>query len=174
MISLKLDKSSVSNGKSNSQRNNACDQTSPVSDDDTFVDGIGSEGGHGGGESSNGGGLLGLELIDGFRSVAHRKSNILARGVDRSESRNNGSGGNQEKSDLLEGLHCGILYILAGGRMKFCKQRKERHYLLVILVTVKAMIVVHVHHFSIFRRSLFGRSKSQPFTTDRCLLLYHR
>ncbi len=105
MISLKLDKGSVSNGESNGQRNNACNQTSTVSDDDTLINGVGSQGGHGGGESSDGGGLLGLELAHGFRGVAHGKGNIRTRGVDRSESRNNGGENDQEKSDLLVGLH---------------------------------------------------------------------
>ena len=103
--SLKLDKSSVSDGESNGQGDDAGNQTSSVSNDDTLVNGICRHRGHGSGEGSNGSGLLGLELVDRLRSVAHGKSNILARGVNRSESRNKGGGGDQKKGDLLERLH---------------------------------------------------------------------
>lgn len=153
MTPLRLDKSSVSNGESNGQRNDASDQSSPVSDDDTLINGVGSERGHGGGEGSNGGGLLALELTDRFRGIAHGKSNVLARGVDRGESRSNGRESNQEKGDLLVGLHFVILDI--GCRRKISK---EEMLLLVMFESANAIKVVNALFLGHFVESTPSRA----------------
>mmetsp|Transcript_5568 Transcript_5568/g.12686 ORF Transcript_5568/g.12686 Transcript_5568/m.12686 type:complete len:90 (-) Transcript_5568:228-497(-) len=59
-LNLWLDKGSVSNSKSNSERNNTGNKSSTVSDDDTLIDisGVGGKRSHGSGEGSNGGGIV--------------------------------------------------------------------------------------------------------------------
>ena len=109
-VCLKLGKGTVSNGETNSKRNNAGNQTGSVSNNGGFIDGFGMCGkrGHGSGECSDGGGLLlVLHHIDRLGGlVAHGKVSGRARTADWGETRNARHGGDQKKEDLLERLHC--------------------------------------------------------------------
>ena len=110
-VCLKLGKGTVSNGETNSKRNNAGNQTGSVSNNGGFIDGFGMCGkrGHGSSKSSNGGGLLLVlhhEIVDRLRGlVAHGKRSGGARTADRGETRNASSGGHQKNKSLLERLH---------------------------------------------------------------------
>ncbi len=109
---LWLDKGSISNGESNSERNNACDESGTVSNNDTLIDigGLSGERSHGGGERGNSGGIP--VFIGGLRVLGdsgerldcpHRRG--AGGGSHGGEGRSAGNEGHEQDGNSLAVLH---------------------------------------------------------------------
>jgi hypothetical protein len=114
---LWLDEGSVSNSESNSERNDACDESGTVSNDHALIDigGLGGEGGHGGGERGDRGCIP--VLVGGLRVLGdggERLNGPHRRGAGgrshRREGRSAGNDGHEEDGNSLAVLH--VVYLL--------------------------------------------------------------
>ena len=109
---LELDKSSVTDGETNSQGDNACYKTSSVSNDSALINisSLCGERSDGSGESSNGGGVVvALNFLHRFWKLAGSKGlDSSSLGGDRGEGR--GACHKDGDKDKLKGLHYDICF----------------------------------------------------------------